>query len=196
MSMSKNHGQNPFVCVAFGLMFGLFVLLFAGCESIFGPKTDTSDDDTTDEARIVVTNDYNKGSLEIVMDGIDQFTLADGDSKKIHNVSLDEHELQARLTTTGAVVDSTTIDVTGYSDYTWTIDDPPDVKITNSYGVSLKIYVDGVYQFDIQDEEDRWVIDVSFGSHFFRATKTSDDSEVASTTIDVDENKDYTWTIS
>jgi hypothetical protein len=196
MNMSQSRGANPRVRAALGTMFAIFVLQFAGCESIFGPKTDESTDDTTDEARIVITNNYDEGSLDIFMDGAFQFTLPDGDSKKIRNVSLDEHELQAKLTATGAQVETTTIDVTGYSDYTWTIDDPPDIKITNSYGVTLSIYLDGVYKFDIQDEEDRWLIDVSFGSHYLKATKASDGSEVASTTIDVDANKDYSWAIS
>jgi hypothetical protein len=178
-------------------MIGILVFFCAGCESIFGPKSEESTSDSDDDiARIIVYNNYNNGSLDIYMDGAFQFTLAEDDDAKIKDVTLDEHDLEAKLWGTATVVDDTTIDVTAYTDYTWTIDDPPDIKITNNYGSTLKIYVDGEYKFDLENEEDRWIIDVSFGDHYLKATKASDGREVASTTIEVDGNEDYTWVIS
>jgi hypothetical protein len=61
--------------------------------------------------------------------------------------------------------------------------------------VTLKIYMDNVFQFDIQDGESRWLMDVSKTEHFLKATKASDGKEVASTSITTDENKTYTWSI-
>jgi len=67
--------------------------------------------------------------------------------------------------------------------------------VTNTYGEALKIYMDGVYQFDLVHEENRWLIDVPFGERFLKANKVSDGAEVASITIDVNENRDYSWII-
>jgi hypothetical protein len=178
------------------LALACLILLLGGCESIFGPKTEESAD-TSEEARIVVTNSYGQ-TLDIYMDGTLQFNLgytSKDNSKKIHNVSLDEHTMQGRLPGTGTVVDEQTIDVVSYQDYSYTIGAPPSINVTNKYGVTLKIYMDNVFQFDIQDGESRWLMDVSKTEHFLKATKASDGKEVASTSITTDENKTYTWSI-
>ncbi len=178
------------------VMIGILVFSLVSCESIFGPSAEesTTEEDEEDEARIIVSNYYGI-SLNIYMDGILQFLIEHEDEEKIRNVSLDEHELEARNPNTNTVEASEEIDVTSYTDYTWTIDDPPDINVINNYGHTLKIYMDGTYLFDLVDEEDRWIIDVAFGERFLKALKASDNKEVASTTIDVEENKDYTWTI-
>jgi hypothetical protein len=191
----KREGTDRSRGVGLILLVGLLVFVLAGCESIFGPSSDSSDNSSDDEeARIIVTNNANE-TLDIYMDGVFQFTLADGESDKIHDVTLDEHALEAKLPGTSTVYDDETFDVTSYTDYSWTIGDSPDIDIVNNYGLTLKIYMDGNYQFDIVDEEDRWIMNVSFGEHFLQAVKASNGNEVASTTLDITANKDYTWTI-
>jgi hypothetical protein len=180
--------------VTIPLVAAILVVLLAGCESIFGPKVAESEDDDEEEARIIVDNNHGE-TLDIYMDGKFEFALEDDDDKKIRDVSLDEHEMEAKLAGTGTVVDEETIDVTSYADYTWTIDDPPDIVITNNYGTALKIQMDGSYQFDLAYKESRWIMDVSRTEHFLKALRVDNNKEVASVTIDVDENKDYTWTI-
>jgi hypothetical protein len=189
------YGRNLYFSAGILILIGILVFMLASCESIFGPKTEASTAAaTTEEARIIVYNEYMQ-ALDIYMDGTFQFLVEDGDSHKIHDVSLDEHKLEAKLPGTSTVIDSETIDVTTYTDYAWTIDDPPDINVVNKYGKTLKIYMDGNYQFDIVDEEDRWIMDVSMGEHFLKALKTSDNKEVASITINVNTNKDYEWII-
>jgi hypothetical protein len=180
--------------VVFPLVGVILIVLLAGCESIFGPKVEESEDDDDEEARIVVYNHYGE-ALDIYMDGKLQFTLNDDDDKKVRDVSLDEHDMEAKLAGTGTIVDDETMDITSYTDYSWTIDDPPDIVITNNYGTALKIYMDGNYQFDLAYKESRWIMDVTKAEHFLKARRADNDKEVASVTIDVDENKDYTWTI-
>jgi hypothetical protein len=194
MRKMKAKGTDHLFGVGIFILIGILVMALAGCESIFGPKTDDAAASDDEEARIVVTNNYGE-TLDIFMDGALQFTLTSEDSDKIRDVSLDEHDLQAKLAGTATVVDSETVDVTTYSDYAWTIDDAPDIDVINNYGVALKIYMDENYQFDIVDEEDRWIMNVSFGEHFLKAVKVSDNKEVGSTTLDIAANKDYTWTI-
>jgi hypothetical protein len=55
--------------------------------------------------------------------------------------------------------------------------------------------MDGNYQFDLVDKENRWIIDVAMGERLLKALKASDNKEVASTTINITENKDYSWII-
>jgi len=177
------------------VLLGICVILSVGCESVFGPDAaEDTDDDETEIARIIITNNYDS-DLDIYMDGEFQFTVLDEDSKKIRDVELNEHELEAKKTGTSTVVDSETIDVTAYQDYTWEITDPPDIQILNSYGIPLKIYLDGDYLFSMVDEETRWIMDLTFAKHFLKAAKVSDGREVASTTINVEENTNYSWTI-
>ncbi|MBN2206197.1 MAG: hypothetical protein JW742_02230 [Candidatus Aminicenantes bacterium] len=182
--------------VGLGIVLLMLILVLASCESIFGPDSDDDDDDTSGDeiARIVVANGYGE-TLDIYMDGAFQFALGDDETKKIKDVSLDEHDLEAKRLGTAAVVDDTTIDVTSYTDYSWSIGDPPDINVINNYGTALKIYLNDVFQFELADDEDRWIMNVAFGEYFLKAYRVDSGREVASTTIDVDGNKDYTWTI-
>ena len=194
MRRMKTKGTNQLFGVGIFILIGILVFALVGCESIFGPKAEEEDSSDDSEARIIVTNYYEE-TLDIYMDGVFQFALENEGSAKIRDVSLEEHKLEARLASTTTVVDSETFDVTTYTDYAWTIDDAPDINVINNYGVTLKIFMDGNYQFDVVDEEGRWIMNVSFGEHFLKATKASDDKEVASTTLNIAANKDYTWTI-
>jgi hypothetical protein len=171
--------------------FILLAILLPACKSNTATNTDTNT--TTYQARIVVTNTYGQ-TLEIFMDGTSQFTLTNGNSDKIADVAIATHTMEARIPG-GALVDTTEIDVTQQTDYTYTID-RPDINIVNSWGEALKIYMGDVYQFTLADDENRWLIAVPLASHFLKATRVSDDSEVASITINVTQNKDYSWTIS
>jgi hypothetical protein len=179
----------------FGLpLAGIMVLLalsLPNCSS--STDTNTNTDTTTTVARILVSNTYGQ-TLEILMDGESQFTLTNGNDKYITDVSIMTHVMEARIAD-GTVIDTTEIDVTAKTDYSYAID-RPDIDITNGWGEPLKIYMDGVYQFTLADDENRWLIAVPLASHFLKATRVNDDSEVASITINVTQNKNYSWTIS
>ena len=107
----------------------------------------------------------------------------------------DIHLLEARIQGTATLVGSEEIEVENLIDYSWTIDNPPDINVTNQSGLSLRVSLDGVVMFDLADEENRWIMDVAFGERFLKATRLADGREVASITIRVEENTDYAWTI-
>ncbi len=184
-----------FICPLF-LMMGILLFSSVSCKSIFGPDEETAAPTTEEgtEARIVVTNKYGE-SLDIFMDGQFQFALGHKAQNNIRYVTLQDHVLEAKKQSTDTVVASTTISVASKIDYPWVINDPPDINVTNLYGRTLKIYMDGDYLFNLVDEENRWIIDVPYGERFLKAIRASDDKEVASITINVAENKDYSWTI-
>ena len=195
MEELKGHRKSLGLTIMSIILIGILMFPLLSCKSIFGPKEEETEESTEgEEARIIVYNDYG-ASLDIYMDGIFQFLLGNDSESKIYNVSHDEHQMEAKIPDTESIVATKTIDVVSNTDYTWTIDDPPDINVSNRYGETLAIYMDGNYQFDLVDEENRWIIDVSYGERFLKAIRVRDDQEIASITIEVTENKDYSWTI-
>ncbi len=146
------------------------------------------------DAYITVTNSYGE-ALNIFMDSVFQFLLENKDSKIISHVTQANHKLEAYKVSTSTKVDSTEIDVVQITGYTWTINGPPRIQVTNNYGETLSIYMDYKYQFDLVDTEDRWIFNVTFADHFLQAIRPSTGKEVASTTITVDANQAYTWSV-
>jgi hypothetical protein len=181
--------MRTFLAVRLLAMMAVMALSWFGCKSPTSPNGDG-------EADIVITNDYEEGvTVDIYMDGEFRFSMGFKMTIEIDNVSLEEHKLEARDNATGASIDSEKVDVVELTDYYWVVDDPPDIKVANQFGQTLKIYMDGTYQFDLADEEDRWIVDVARGDRFLEAVRTSDGQEIASTTIHVTENTDYSWTV-
>ena len=134
--------------------------------------------------------------LDVYMDGEFQFSITYKNYKEIDNVSLETHLLEAKIEGTDTVFISESIEVEEETDYTWYMEDPADIDVMNDFGETLRVYMDENYQFDLADEENRWIIDVAWGEHLLKAYRLSDGSQVASTTIKVTEDKDYTWTIA
>jgi len=185
--LKKNPSPRALMIKRVALILGTVILALAACKS----PTST---DASGEADIIVTNDYGS-AVDIYMDGEFKFTIGDKWSIEIDDVEIDEHLLEAKQTGTQTVIVSDTIDVAELTDYAWTVDDPPDIDITNNSDEILKIYLDGMYKFEIGEEEDRWIMDVAFGERLLQAFSAETGLEVASTTIKVEEYKDYAWTI-
>jgi hypothetical protein len=55
--------------------------------------------------------------------------------------------------------------------------------------------MDGDFQFNLRYEESRWILDVNYGERFLKALDAAEGYEVASVSVKVKENKDYSWTI-
>lgn len=191
MGRLKKKESNLKLTIQILILMAMLVFSFISCKS---PESTTTEETTTTVARIIVSN-QSGFSLIIYMDGVFQFWMGNNGEAKITDVSIKEHKMEAYWEGTNTLYSSTTIDVVSKTDYTWTIDDPPDINVTNNFGETLKIYMDDVYYFDLVDEENRWLIDVPWGERFLKATRASDNTEVASITINVDANEDYSWTI-
>ena len=146
------------------------------------------------EADIIIYNEYGE-PIDIFMDGSFKFTIQHKSHIELDDVSYGEYVFVAKKANENEIIDSETILVEEDIDYTWVIDDPPDIRIYNYSGEKLEIYMDGGYQFDLEEEEDRWIIDVPYGERFLLARRKSDGSQIASITINAIENTDYVWTI-
>jgi hypothetical protein len=150
---------------------------------------------TGGEADITVTSHWDV-TVNVFMDGVFRFPLTYKNSAELDNVTVATHHMEAQDASTGVVVASTDLAVTDRSEYTWTIEHKARINIQSILPYTLHIYMDGVYQFDIADSENRWIIDVPLGDHFLMATRVSDGNEACSTTMHVTENQDYGWGIN
>jgi hypothetical protein len=94
------------------------------------------------------------------------------------------------------LVSSATLTIDPNKSYEYDIESPCAVNVTNEFGETLKISADGTYQFDLTDKSSNAVTKIPFGVHTLSAAKKSDGTVVATTSIDVQEVKEYKWTIT
>jgi hypothetical protein len=184
----KKKSRSSSAAIRIVVLTGILMLSLIGCKSPTSPGG-------AGEADIIVSNN-NTETLDVYLDGVFKFSSKYKSSLEIDNVPLGEHQLEARTQDTGTIYDSTSIDVTENVDYTWNIVDPPDINVVNQREDTLKIYMDGKHQFDLVFEENRWILDVSYGERFLKAVRASDGKEIAAVTIKIDRNADFTWTIN
>ena len=171
------------------LLLGLGLLLPAlSCKSATSP-------DGEFEARIIVYNNCG-AAVDVYLDDILQFTVAEGGSDIIESLTEEEHKLDAYLTGTTTLVLSESFDATVEGDYEWTISGQATIVVTNQYGKTLYIYESGSYLGYLADDESVTISDVPFGSYYFEATTTEGSTTiVASASIEVTAIIEYSWTI-
>lgn len=185
------HGKkfNIFCCLSLSLLVLLFFM--GSCKSPENPEEETTDD----TANIEISNDFGE-AMDIYMDGVFIFVIEFNETKTIEDVTIDTHQLIGYRVNTNIQLASLSIEITAAGDYAWYIDDPADINVQNYSGYDLSISMDDVFMFNLADEEDRWILDVTHEKHYLKANKISDGSEYASITIEVTENQDYSWTIN
>jgi hypothetical protein len=66
---------------------------------------------------------------------------------------------------------------------------------TEVQGEKLAISMDGVWLFNLDRGESRWIMEVGFGERFLAAVNLSTGREVASTSFQIDDNDTYQWDI-
>jgi hypothetical protein len=186
MRQSRFSGRRCFPAfAAIGAVLGL-LLLAGACKSPIMPEDG--------EADIVIINDYGE-TLNIYMNGEFLYPVEHNTSVEIDNVKYGIYYFEARTVDTDELVYSDEVDVEVRSDYTFTIDDIPDINVINDFGTPLAIYMNGEYMFDLEDEENRWIIDLAFGEYFLHAIRKEDGMQIASITFDIDDYTDHTWTL-
>ena len=171
-----------------GIIFLIGILLFAltSCKSPTGI-------DSNFIATITVTN-LCGATVEIYMDDSLIFTIASGFEQVIDNIVKGSHLLEAFKAGTNMLVASEAIDISISDDYWWEIFGPSRIVVTNNYGETIKILVNGIYLGDLEDTFSEGIAKVTFGEHKLEAI-IGDNEVAASITIDVTEVKDYFWFI-
>ncbi|MGB7296846.1 MAG: hypothetical protein WBC70_14770 [Candidatus Aminicenantales bacterium] len=75
-------------------------------------------------------------------------------------------------------------------------DTEPYITIRNSCGIALDIYMDGTFQFYLENNEYYHIENVTLGTHLLEAKRKDTDILVKSQTAEIQGNYSYTWTIS
>ena len=165
---------------------GIFLLASSGCKNTTTPD---------EKPRITVRNDCGI-AVDIFMDGVYQFYLAQKEYLYIENVTPGKHTLEAKKKGTETLLKTVSAEISATSSYTWTIGSTASVTINNHYGEKLSVYGDGAYQTDLEDQESDLVQNVPYGEHLFEAKRPNQSEVLASTRIEVLGDNGYTWTIT
>jgi hypothetical protein len=185
MSRPKKPGRK--IAAVAGALSGILLLSLMGCKSASSP--------TSVASSVLIANQCG-ATVDIFMDGTSKFTIADGASNSVENVSQGSYLFEAKKSDNGNLVYSTTLDVQAGASYSLSVSGAATVLITNRYGEILKIYANDVYLGDIGDQVSQTVSRVRFGSYKYSASRKSDGTVVATTSIDVTEVKEYGWVIT
>ncbi len=185
--MVKPHKLKWFPTLAIAICLGMLTLALLDCRSPAAPE---------EEPQPYITVRNGSGiALDIYMDGVYQFYLENNEYYYIENVAPGTHLLEAKKKDTDILVKSRTVETTADSSYTWTITSSASLKITNNYGETLDIYGDGEFQSEIADQAEIIAANIPYGEHLIEAKKQGGTTVVASTTIDVIEDIQYTWAV-
>jgi hypothetical protein len=183
----KKQKRIPHAGVIFWL--SLFLLIPVNC------KNTTAPDNGITTARIIVSNECGV-AVDIYMDKNFQFSVEYQENRTIQNVSLGEHEFEAKKKDTEILLSFVSVELTETEEFVLTIQSEASFHVTNEYGESLNIYGDGELLSDMSSPSILVIQHVLYGVHLFEAKKVSDGITVASISIDLAENKAYFWTIN
>lgn len=171
---------------------GIIILLVIFVCSMINCKSPESSDNIT--ANIFVSNEFGL-EIDVYMDGVFQFSLEFLIYEVIENVSSGVYEIVAKRKDNGEDIVTEIVNVDASGEYWISILSTASMKIINDYGETLNIFTNGSLQGELGDGEEQVFTNVPFGDHVLEASKTSDNTLVASTDISVVEEKEYTWTI-
>jgi hypothetical protein len=70
------------------------------------------------------------------------------------------------------------------------------LRVNNNCGISVDVYLDGVYQFFLDYKEYYFIENLTLGTHLVEAKKKETDLLLKSASAEITEKQDYTWTIN
>ena len=183
--MNLNNNKKLLIsCIA--IIVGIFICSMISCKSPASPEDI--------KATIVVSNECGL-EIDVYMNGVFQFSLDFLIYEIIENVTGGVYEIVAKKKDTVEEIANETVIVNADGEYWISILSAASIKIINNYGETLNIYTNGSLQGELSDQESQVFTNVPYGDHVLEAAKSSDNSLVASTTLTVAEEKEYTWTI-
>ena len=184
--MPKLKKQKSILTVGTATLLGLLLMVLMTCKSSTSPEEQ--------DARIYVSNTCG-AAVDIFVDEVFKKTL-DNDSDTTFTV-IDEglYVLQAFKTGTEILVTYGEVRVYVGGDYSWYVEAPSTIIVTNKYGETLQIHVNGTYLGDLDHSYSEEITKVTFGEHTLEAKKPSNGEVVASITFDVEDAADYFWEI-
>jgi hypothetical protein len=76
-----------------------------------------------------------------------------------------------------------------------TPDEKPRITVRNDCGLAVDIYMDGVYQFYLEQKEYLYIENVTPGKHTLEAKKKGTETLLKSVSVETSATSNYTWTI-
>ncbi|MFC2157292.1 hypothetical protein ACFLT9_05590 [Acidobacteriota bacterium] len=169
---------------------GIIILIAISMFAITSCKSPSG----VDIVATVTINNACGAAVEIYMDGIFRFILATGLSQAIENVAEGAHLLDAWKEGTEILVNSDGFNISSSGGYNWDIPGPSRIVITNNYGETLSIYLNGDLLGTLDNTFSEGVNEITFGQHNLEAKK-NDNSTAATFTIDVTDVGEFFWEI-
>lgn len=163
------------------------LLVFAACKTPNDPDQLVTD--------VIAVNSCG-AAVDVLLDGTKQFSLDDGYHQTILGVTRGQHQFQAKRKGTEVVVATATVTIYPYQLFQFDIVGPSAIKVANAYGETIRISLDGTHKVNLEKDASYSLAQITFGAHSLSAARDSDSAVIASTNIDVQEVKEYTWTVS
>ena len=149
-----------------------FVLLLPAC-------------DLTEEYDITIWNDTSS-NLSIFLDGSFLTEIAAGGRITIRDVEAGNHDLEAKKA--GVIIETISFDLD--DDIEWDVH-TYNIRVINDTDYDISLYIDGIYQYDLDNWDSRTITNVLPGSHTLQAK----DGDFIVCERDVYLDSDIEWTI-
>lgn len=134
--------------------------------------------------------------IDVYMDGVLKSTVAVDGQASIADVTAGNHLLEAKKKGASDLVYSQTLTITAGTNTTFTVNGQAVLRITNNFPVVLKIYANLTYMGDIGPGLVQSIARVKFGTYEMLAIKRVEETQAASTTIEVTAVQTYDWVIN
>lgn len=183
MSYLKKH--KPAYSAGMVVIFTLLTIGLMSCKSSTSPEDQV--------AHIYVSNTCG-ATVDIQVDGVFKKSL-DNDSETTFQV-VDEGDYILEAFKSGTEISVAYGEFRAYfgGRYSWYIEGPSKIFVTNKYGETLKIHIDGTYLGDLDDTYSEEIDKVTFGEHTVEGKKLNGDV-AATITFDVEDAAHYFWEI-
>jgi hypothetical protein len=154
-------------------------------------------DATTPVANIgsIVAYNYCGMTVDVYLDGVYRTKVADQDYETVVEIPPGSHKIQAFMEDTQNLIAEGTYEVEAAMQYAFYVYGVATITVTNQFGEILRIYMDDVYVGDIGNNITQTIYMVPFGTRALVAKRRSDDTEAATTSIDIVAIADYPWII-
>ncbi len=134
-------------------------------------------------------------AVDVFLNGVYQFSVEHATDETIPDVPFGTYTLEARKKGEDMLVFSGPLDITDNLKYIWVIEGPSYIVISNQYGESLDIYMNGSFVGPVPDKEGRVIPSIGFGTHEMVAARSVDGIVVEKLNLEVVEVAEYQWTI-
>lgn len=169
-------------------LLGILLMALMSCKSPSSPAEDLKG--------YIHVNNTCGAAVDIILGDVFNTSLENNSSTTIEIVTEGIYLLGAYKTGTEILVFYGQVEVFLGGNYNWDIEGPCEIIVTNNYGETLQIHINGTYLGDLDDSYSESILKVTFGEHTLEAKKPSNSEIVASTTFELIDVGNYFWEIT